>query len=150
MAVCKHVIAQEALAGGGESIRVDEAADGGVVVAGLEVIETCFGVVDISTVTQRVMGTEGGSHGAGRAKELAPCVIGVLDNRCAAGIQNGGNITLNIGGIVVVGTVVGDGQGSAGRVIGKVQGIAAYGHLAQAAAVIDIAISSRAVGPLGS
>ena len=96
------------------------------------------------------MGTQSGSHGTGGSQDLAPCVIGILDNRSTAGIQDGGNVALNIGGIVVVRTVVGDGHGGTGCVVGKVQGIAAHGHLAQTAAVIDVVIGSGTVGPLGS
>ena len=138
------------MAGGGKGIGVEEAEEVGVVVAGLEVIQGILSIIDISTVAQGIMDTEVGSHGAGCAKELAPCVVSVLDNRCTAGIQNSGNVTLQVSCIVVIGTIVGDGQGSAGRVIGKVQGIAAHGHLAQTAAVIDIAVSGRTVGSLGS
>ena len=41
-AVGEHIAAEEALAGGGIGVGVDESADGGVVVAGLEVIEPGF------------------------------------------------------------------------------------------------------------
>ena len=41
-AVGKHVIAEDALAGGDEGIGVDKSADGGVVITGLEIIEACF------------------------------------------------------------------------------------------------------------
>ena len=37
--VGKHVIAQQVLAGGAKYVRVDEPAQGGVIVAGLEVVE---------------------------------------------------------------------------------------------------------------
>ena len=36
----KHVIAQQTLAGGGEGVGIEEAGNGGVIVAGLEVIES--------------------------------------------------------------------------------------------------------------
>jgi hypothetical protein len=38
-AVGKHVIAEDALAGGNEGIGVDEAADGGIVITALQIIE---------------------------------------------------------------------------------------------------------------
>ena len=50
---------------GGESVGVEEAADFGIVVSALQVIEAGFGVVDIAAVAQGVMGTEGGSQVAG-------------------------------------------------------------------------------------
>lgn len=74
----------------------------------------------------------------------------ILDNCRAAGIQDGGHIALNIGGIIVIRAVVGNGHGRSGCVIGKVQGVTAHGHLAQTTAVIDIVISDRVVGSLGS
>ena len=47
-AIGEHVTAQEALAGGDEGVCADEAAQFRVVVAGLEVIEAGFLVVDIA------------------------------------------------------------------------------------------------------
>ena len=41
-AIGQHVIAQDALAGTYKCIRVEESAPGGVIVAGLEIIEACF------------------------------------------------------------------------------------------------------------
>jgi len=41
-AVGKHIVSEQALAGGDEGICVEESAPGGVVVAGLEVIEACL------------------------------------------------------------------------------------------------------------
>ena len=41
-AVCKHIVTQQALAGAAVGVCVEEAADGGVIVAGLQVIEAGF------------------------------------------------------------------------------------------------------------
>ena len=46
------------MAGRGEGIGVEEAGCGGVIVAGLEVIELCFGVVDIAPIGEGVEDTE--------------------------------------------------------------------------------------------
>lgn len=73
----------------------------------------------------------------------------ILDNCRAADVQNSGNVALNIGGRVVIRTIVGNGHGRSGRIIGKVQGVADHGHLAQAAAVVDVVIGSGTVGPTG-
>ena len=54
VAVCKHIKSGKALPGAGVAIRVDKSADFGVVVAGLEIIETRFGVVIVTTITERV------------------------------------------------------------------------------------------------
>ena len=48
--ICKHIIAQQALAGGNEGVGVDEAAEFGVIISALEIIESRFVVVDIATV----------------------------------------------------------------------------------------------------
>ena len=96
------------------------------------------------------MGTQSRCHGTGGGQDLAPCVVGILDNCSTAAVQDSGNVALNIGGIVVVRTVIGDGHGGTGCIVGKVQGIVAHSHLAQAAPVIDVVIGSGTVGPLGS
>ena len=105
-------------------------------------------VIDISTVTQGVGFTEGGCHGTGGCQDIAPGIVGVLDDRCAAGIQDGGNVTLDVRHIVVVRTIVGNRHGCAGCVISKVQRVTAHGHSAQAAAVVNVAVGSGTVGTL--
>ena len=107
-------------------------------------------VIDISTVAQRIDCTEGFCHGTSDAQRAAPCVIGILNNCRAAGVQDGGNVALQVGGIVVVRTVVGDGHGSSGYVVGKVQGINAHGLLAQTADVVDVIVGSCTICPLRS
>lgn len=57
---------------------------------------------------------------------------------------------MQVGGVVVGGAVVGHGHGNAAGVVGEVQGVAAYGHLAELTAVVDIAIGNRAVGTADS
>lgn len=140
---------------GFEKIWVEEYGPGcggvqGTVRPGAYIIESSLLVIHISAVAQGVMGSKGTCKCASGGQDVALCVIGILDNRSAAGIQDGSNVTLQVGGIVVVRAVVGNRHGSAGCVIGKVQGIAAHGHLAQAAAVVDVVIGSGTVGSLGS
>ena len=55
--VGKHVIAQEALAGGGEGIGGIEAAQAGVVIPGLEVVELKFSVLDGPIARQQLFFT---------------------------------------------------------------------------------------------
>ena len=50
LAIGKHIIAQHALSGGGVGICIDESAQFGIVIAGLEVIEGGFSVVNITRV----------------------------------------------------------------------------------------------------
>ena len=53
---------ENALTGGEEDIGGNEPADFGVIVPALEVVETCLLVIDISTVTERVILSECGSE----------------------------------------------------------------------------------------
>ena len=46
----KHVIAEDALAGAGIGVGIDESAQFGIVIAGLEVVELGFSVVNITRV----------------------------------------------------------------------------------------------------
>ena len=60
-AIRKHIIAEDALSGGSVYVGVYESAEGGIVVAGLEVIESCFGIVVVAAVAQGVMGAQVGT-----------------------------------------------------------------------------------------
>ena len=53
VAVGKHVIAEQALAGGNKCVGVDEPPDLGVVITALEVIQPRLIIVDIATVSKR-------------------------------------------------------------------------------------------------
>ena len=63
---------------GDESIRIEKSADLGVVVAALEVVESCLGVVDIAPVAEGVVGSQGAGHGTGGAEAVAPGILGIL------------------------------------------------------------------------
>ena len=91
LAIREHIGAEEAVGvGGGEGVGVNEPADGRVIVAALEVVETRFAVVIIATVAQRVdVPDEGGRsvlhtfvivHGV-----VAPRAIGAAAQRDTAG-----------------------------------------------------------------
>ena len=55
-----RVMPENALTGGEEDIGGNKPADFGVIVPALEVVETCLLVIDISTVTERVILSECG------------------------------------------------------------------------------------------
>ena len=78
-AIGKHVIAQQALAGGGEGVRIDESSEAGIVIAGLEVVQAGFGVPDVAMVTQGVIEADSILLAAGDGENTAPCVVGVPD-----------------------------------------------------------------------
>ena len=48
-AIGKHIVAEEALAGGNEDVGIDESADFGIVITGLEVIESSLSVIDLAS-----------------------------------------------------------------------------------------------------
>jgi hypothetical protein len=53
-AVGKGVVAKVALAGRGVAVRIDEAADLRVVIPGLEIVESCLGIVVIAAILQGI------------------------------------------------------------------------------------------------
>lgn len=57
-AIGKHIIAQQALAGGGEGIGIDESAEAGDVVAGLEVVQAGFNVLGLATMSNYTIDTD--------------------------------------------------------------------------------------------
>ena len=61
----KHIIPQQTLSCRNEGIGVNKSAGNGVIVSALEVVQPCLVVVDIASVAEGVMGTEGGGQGAG-------------------------------------------------------------------------------------
>ena len=72
-AIRKHVAADKTLPGRCISVCIDKAAGGGVIVAGLEVIEAGFGVVIVTPVAEGVdLGKFTGSR-----EDIALGVVGV-------------------------------------------------------------------------
>ena len=116
----------------------------------MEVVQPGFGIVDVTTVAEGVEGAEGGGEVTGGGEGVAPGVIGVGDDGCAGGAQDGSYITLQVRHIVVGCAVQGNGERPPGSVVGKGQGVAAYGHLAEGAAVVDVTVGLGAVGSLGT
>ena len=80
-------MAKHALTGGDVDICVDKASGLGVIVAGLEVVERGFGVVNITPVAERVLCAQGARERAGAGNLLAPAVVGVFDYSCVIGID---------------------------------------------------------------
>ena len=80
----KQIIANEVLACAGKDVRGEESADGGIVVAALEVIEPGFVVVVIAPVAEGVYGCQF----AGCRKDVAPGIVGVLHHHGVGSIDN--------------------------------------------------------------
>ena len=92
----KHVIAEDALAGGGKGVGIEESACCGVVIAGLAVVQLGVGIVDVAAVAEGVLDTEGTCHGSGDTQNVTPGVVGVLNNGSTGGIQDGSHIALKV------------------------------------------------------
>ena len=73
--VRKHIVPQEALAGTGVAVSVEESAEGGVVVAGLEVVEARLRIVVVPAIAQRVAV---GQPKCCVRRYIAPGIVGVF------------------------------------------------------------------------
>ena len=54
------------------------------------------------------MGAQGAGHGTGGAEDVAPGIVGIGDHGRSGGVQDGSDIALEVGGVVVSGAIVGD------------------------------------------
>jgi len=63
---------------GDEGIGVEESAPLGIVITGLEVIQLCLGIIDITTIPQGIKCAEGWSQGTAGGEDITPCVVGIL------------------------------------------------------------------------
>ena len=134
-----------------QTICIDEAAGFGVVVAGLEVVEAGFLIVDVAAVAEGVVLTQGGGEGAGGTENIAPGVVGIPDYHCAGGVHDGNHVALQIGDVVVQSAVQADGNGSTGGIVGEVHGVGGAAlHLHQQTAAVDILVGSAGTGTLGT
>ena len=110
-------MAQYALTGGDVDICVDKASGLGVIVAGLEVVERGFGVVNITPVAERVLCSQGACKRAGAGKQSAPTVIGVFYYGIVITVNQTDNIVLPVADIVVIRAVVIDRRYIAVRIV---------------------------------
>ena len=80
-----HIVAEDALAGRDETVGIDESANGGVIVAALEVVQFCFCIPYIAAVTE---GVQGSYNAGGGAERIAPSVVGISCYSCAGAFAN--------------------------------------------------------------
>ena len=66
----------------------------------MEVIQPCFGVVDVATVCEGIVAADGGC-GAGVRNDIAPCIVDVGGNLSSCGVYDGNYVTLNVGDVIV-------------------------------------------------
>ena len=104
-AVRKHIVPQEALAGAGVAVGVEEAAKGGVVISGLQVVEARFPVEIITPVAQRIdladqlLQLRAGAA-AGEGDQIAVGIVVVLGNEDRGGVQNADHVALQVGHVI--------------------------------------------------
>ena len=105
-------------------IRVDKAADSGVIIPALEIVQACFSVVEVPAVAEGVEIAQCVGHGAGGGQRIAPCVIGVRHHLRAAAVDQLGHVALRVLQVEVLRAIIGDGHG-ADLIVGKMQSCAA-------------------------
>ena len=120
-------------------IRIDKPTPRRVIVPALQIVQPRFRVVDVSAVAQRVLCAEGCCQRAGGGQRVAPCVVGVGHDTRAAGIDEAGHVALRVLDVEILHAVAVHGQ-RAGRVVGKVQLVAAPRQLHQLVAQIMVII----------
>ena len=82
--------------GGSKSIPIDKPSRLGVVVSALEIIQLRFPIVDVASVSERVIAAYGGGETAGGVEVVAPGVVEVGGYYCAGLVYDGGAV----GGVI--------------------------------------------------
>ena len=129
-------------------IRIDKPSPDRVIIPAGEVVKPRLGVVDVPAIAQGVRGAEGGGHGATGGHGRTPGVIGVGHHLGAAGVHKTGDIALGIFQVEIPVAVVRHRRRASG-VVGKVQLVAAPGHLRQLIAQVRVVVRC-AVDRLGN
>ena len=142
----KHIIAHHTLPGGGVGVRIDEAGHPGIVITGLQIVELSLRVKNISTVAQGVHVCQG----AGGGENVAVWVVLVFRNHFSLCVNNGHDITLEIGDVVVQGSVMLDREGVTACVIEEIESIGAVGLSQQLTTSIVIGMHCAVDGFTGS
>ena len=144
--VRKHIVSNNALPCGRIPIRIDKPTPPRVIIPALQVIQPSLCIVDIPAVAQGVLFAEGGGQRACGGQRIAPCIKGVGHDSRAAGVDHAGHVALRVLDVEVLRSIAVHGQ-RAGRVVGKVQLVAAPRQLHQLVAQIMV-IVRRAVDGL--
>ena len=152
VAVGKEILIPVGFVGGrsyhGGGIRVDKPSPGGVIVPAAEVVQARLAVVDIPAIAQGIHSTQCGGHGTADGHGRTPGVIGVGHHLDASGIHKTGDIALGVFQVEIPVAVVRHRRRASG-VVGKVQLVAAPGHLRQLVAQVGIIVRC-AVDRLGN
>ena len=113
-----HIVAGVALAGGDIAVSINKPASDGVVVTGVEVIKSGFGVVVIAAVAEGVVHADSACGRAGNGNACAPCVgVGILHYKLIRGVVNSRYVALEILAEDVIEAVYTHTHGSAALVV---------------------------------
>ena len=112
-------MANKALSRGGVAIRIHKPSCSRVIVAGLEVIEAAFRIKVVPSVAERVL--LGQRTGGGQ--DLAVGVVCVGGNGIAAGVHQAHDVTLQVGDVIVGGSVHLHSVGFSGIVVEEIMGL---------------------------
>ena len=134
---------------GDEGVGVDEAADGGVVIAALEIIQPGIVVINIAAIAQRIQESDDPT-GTRSVDDVAPSIVAIVTDHGTGRVPDLNHIALQIGDVIVGRAVQRHRGGIATAIIGKGQHIAPHRHLHQLGAVVQIRIGGSAVTPAGA
>ncbi len=148
--VSEHITSSHALASTGIIVGIDEPAHFGVVITALEVVQPGICVVDVTTVPQGIVDSQGRSHGAADAENLAPGIIGVSNDRRAVEIHQHNYVALGIEDVIICRAVVLNADRSPGGIVGEVHLGGAVGHGHQQSAAVDVIPGGGAVAAAGA
>ena len=121
-AIREHVGAQEAgCVGGGVTVGVYETSDLGVIVARLEIVKACLGIIVITAIAERINVRQRSAA----AYYLAPGIVGVACDNAAAAVDYANNVALRVEHIIVQRIIVLHCQRLVILVVDEVDGLAA-------------------------
>ena len=154
VAIREHIVTQESLPCTGCTVSVDESAQGGVVVAGLQIVEAGFLVVAVAAIAQGVEGADAVGAGVGGMPQLAPGVVVVIHHGGTGGVDDTDYITLGICDVVVGGGNAVNGVvqniGVAVGIVEEIQGGVSVGLPQQLSAGIGVVVGHTVDGFVGS
>ena len=121
-AIREHIVSGKALPCTNKSIRIDESAQAGVIVAALEVVHICAKIQHIAAVAEGVDLCQQVSllRVVGGIVAFAVALIMEVDEPVALAVSNACHVTLQTEDIVVDFFVVCQGQQLTGSIVGKV------------------------------
>lgn len=142
-----HVVPKYALPVGHVDIGIYKPADLRVVVAGLEVVQPCLGIVHISPIPEWILCSQGACERAGAGKQSAPTVVRVFYYRVVVAVNEADDVVLPVADIVVIRTVVVHGDHIAVCIVAEQQRIRAR-HLRDQHRAVVAVLRRRAVDHL--